>query len=352
MSNRSRFSLPVQQSTSGGGQMVRLLANRQAVLELFATCNALALCLALARVDRLDQLQWSTLWQLGLFVNWIVLAFVLLVHWLQRKWTGLSRQGVFLRCLLVLLAVLAVNSSMAGIWQQAALHQPVSSVWPQVAHHTLLGGVLGLICLRYLYVREQVIARERAELQARVQALQARIQPHFLFNSLNSVVSLIAIDPLRAEQMLINLSQLFRASLNELRQVPLQEELELCRRYLQIESVRLGDRLQVDWRIEGEELLSSAPIPLLTLQPLLENCIYHGVESLQAHSVVTILLELRPGQVTIVLTNPYSPGQQRCGHGMAQDNIRQRLQACYGTQVQFKTFGHDGRFTTFLSYRY
>ena len=220
--------------------------------------------------------------------------------------------------------------------------------------HLLLGGGLGIIVLRYLYLREQGMMRQRAALMARVQALQARIHPHFLFNSLNSVVSLICIDPFKAEQMLIDLSSLFRASLTELKEVSLQEEIELCQRYLKIEAVRLGDRLEVHWRVDTEKKLQMAKIPLLTLQPLLENTIYHGVETLSKKSTVSILVEVVDQEVNIVLTNPYQVQEElaRQGNGMALENVKQRLMAYYGSNVTFTSFRRDGMYTTLLSYNY
>jgi two-component system sensor histidine kinase AlgZ len=220
--------------------------------------------------------------------------------------------------------------------------------------HLSYGVILGAFCFRYIYVREQAIQQRHSELQARVHAMQARIHPHFLFNSLNNVISLIAIDPDKAEQMLLNLSRLFRASLQELKLVSLKDEIELCQRYLEIEQIRLGDRLAVEWKIEQPQLLSQVQIPLLTLQPLLENSIFHGVEKVLAKSTISILIEILQNQVNIVITNPYVSDKinLRSGHGIALQNVEQRLKAYYGRSVTFKNYAGNGMYTTVLQYRY
>lgn len=327
------------------------------VWELLLTSNILAITLAVASVSNLSELSWITVFHYTLFVTWITICFVVSVDYIQRVVRHLSRSSLYVICFFVLLFLVIANTCLVNLLHYLVRTETgslsLTILFNQSLHHMLLGGGLGLICLRYLYVREQWIEQQQSELMARVQALQARIHPHFLFNSLNSVVSLIAIDPFKAEQMLIDLSSLFRASLTELKEVSLQEEIELCQRYLKIESVRLGDRLNVKWRVDGEQNVQKVKIPLLTLQPLLENCIYHGVESLSIHSTVSILIEIRGTHVSIVLTNPYKSGSQSSqGNGIAIDNVKQRLMAYYGSSVKFVTYAQNGIYTTLLSYKY
>lgn len=224
----------------------------------------------------------------------------------------------------------------------------------QVGLHLSLGILLGTFCFRYLYLREQWEQQQHSELNARIQAMQARIQPHFLFNSMNSVISLISINPDKAEHMLLNLSRLFRASFQELKLVSLQEEIDLCQRYLEIEQIRLGERLQVEWKLENKDLYSQVQIPLLTLQPLLENSIFHGVEKILTKSTISILVEILQNQINIIITNPYAQDNKtlKKGHGIAIENVRQRLQAYYGPSVTFQTFAGEGMFTTVVRYQY
>ena len=143
--------------------------------------------------------------------------------------------------------------------------------------------------LRYNYIQRSLHTREESELHARIQALQSRIRPHFLFNSMNIIASLIPVDPDVAETVVEDLSELFRASLQEEgSEVSIEEELALCRRYTRIEYLRLGERLNIEWQIE--DAVESVKIPLLTLQPLLENAIYHGIQPMPEGGTITVSL--------------------------------------------------------------
>lgn len=253
----------------------------------------------------------------------------------------------------MLLTTLILN--LVGYWGAHFSLQNFS--WADLSEnlwlHMSYGALLGAFCLRYLYMREQWLLQQHSELNARIQAMQARIHPHFLFNSLNSVVSLISIDPDKAEQMLIDLSRLFRASFQELKLVSLSEEIELCRHYIAIEQIRLGDRLQVEWNIQQPLQLSQVKIPLLTLQPLIENSIFYGVEKKIIDAKIGILVEILQNQVTIVITNPFIQDKirDREGHGIAIDNVKQRLKAHFGNSVQFRNYASKALFTTVIHYQ-
>ena len=216
------------------------------------------------------------------------------------------------------------------------------------------GILLGAFCFRYLYVREQWIRQQKSELQAKIDALQARIHPHFLFNSLNNVVSLISTDPDKAENLLLNLSRLFRASLQEFKLVSLKDELDLCQKYLEIEKNRLGERLNIEWKFEQTEVFHKIQIPLLTLQPLLENSIFHGVEKKLSPSTISILIEVLQNKVNIVITNPCAPVKIniRQHNGIAIKNVKQRLEAYYGQSVIFRVHQTEKIHTTFIQYQY
>lgn len=194
--------------------------------------------------------------------------------------------------------------------------------------------------------------RRESELQSRIQALQSRIRPHFLFNSMNSIASLISVDPDAAEKVVEDLSQLFRASLstNE-EQVTLAQEVSLCRRYLYIEQLRLGDRLTMDWQID--EPLLSQPIPLLTLQPLLENAVYHGIQARPEGGEIRIAIYRADNEVCISIANPVPPvrGHHR-GNRMAQDNIRYRLEALHGKAAKLDVSQLSGHYQIIVRYPY
>lgn len=331
----------------------------QYLIELFIGSNVLAMVLALAEAQGWHGLSFARVLQYVFYINWVVLCFAALVEFFQARFLRLGLSLSFLVSFLllqgiVLLTTLSLNT-LSHFGQNFHLQQfGLDDLLHGVGLHLSYGVLLGAFCFRYIYVREQAIQQQHSELQARVHAMQARIHPHFLFNSLNNVISLIAIDPDKAEQMLLNLSRLFRASFQELKLVSLKDEIELCQRYLDIEQIRLGERLSVEWKIEQPQLLSQVQIPLLTLQPLLENSIFHGVEKFLAKSTISILIEILQNQVNIVITNPYGSDKinLRQGHGIALQNVKQRLQAYYGRSVAFQSYAGKGMYTTVLQYRY
>jgi two-component system sensor histidine kinase AlgZ len=179
------------------------------------------------------------------------------------------------------------------------------------------------VLLVYFNLRNRALSPAFTE--ARLQALQARIRPHFLFNSINAVLSLIRIDPQRAERALEDMADLFRVLMADNRNlVPLESELALCRQYLDLEKLRLDERLKVTWHID--KMPADALIPPLVLQPLLENAVYHGIEPVGEGGEVVINIYRARDQVHAVLSNPYrKEGSHHAGNKMALTNIRERL---------------------------
>jgi len=212
---------------------------------------------------------------------------------------------------------------MGGLFPQAH--------WSFVLPGSLIATIVGALALRYFYVASQWRRSVELEARSRVMALQARIRPHFLFNSMNTIASLTRSDPARAEEAIEDLSDLFRASLSESRSwITLREEIDIAQTYQRIEQLRLGPRLRVDWRLDGLPL--RALVPGLLLQPLLENAIGHGIEPLPDGGVVEIIGSIAADErLAIDVTNPKADGARssRAGHGMALDNIRERLALAY-----------------------
>ena len=193
-----------------------------------------------------------------------------------------------------------------------------------------IAAIVGALALRYFHVAHEWRRSVELEARSRIRALQARIRPHFLFNSMNTIASLTRSDPARAEEAIEDLSDLFRVSLSEARaQITLREELEVARIYQRIEQLRLGDRLQVRWKVA--DLPAEAIVPSLLLQPLLENAIGHGIEPLPEGGTVMIEGHAEGGIATIEVSNPVSATARavRAGNRMALDNIRQRLDLAF-----------------------
>ncbi|MBI3284199.1 MAG: histidine kinase [Burkholderiales bacterium] len=216
----------------------------------------------------------------------------------------------------------------------------------------LLCLLFGAFFQQYFELRTRAYSPALGE--ARLQALQARIRPHFLFNSLNAVLSLIRSDPRRAETVLEDLADLFRVLMRDTRNMTtLSEELRLCEQYLAIEKIRLGDRLQVSWRIDklSPEDLGQIQIPSLLLQPLLENAVHYGVEPALSAATIRIELKRNLDKIEIGIVNPYHadvslPG----GNHLALENIRQRLTLLYDIEAQISYGASDGSFEVHLHF--
>ncbi len=205
-------------------------------------------------------------------------------------------------------------------------------------NNILIVAIVSGISLRYFYVQEQLRQRKQAELEARLAALQARIRPHFLFNSLNSVASLIVSDPHKAEDMVLHLCDLFRAALSDSdKPHSLEQELELCHSYLQIEQIRLGERLNLEWHVDFQK--GPIPqIPKLLIQPLVENAVYHGIQPMEQGGTITVEAKSDPEdsqQMIVTISNPLpkpSPDVPQ-GHQIALGNIRSRLQGYFANRA-------------------
>lgn len=290
----------------------------------------------------------------SLFVQWVALtsAGLLcaagdLLDRLPRSWAAIVVVAVVV--LDTFIFSLAARAVIA--WAVAAT-EPGYPIWSSnVLVHVAIAAIITGLVMRYFYVQEQLKITDEAELQSRIQALQSRIRPHFLFNSMNIIASLIAVDPETAEQVVEDLSRLFRASLKEAgHRVTLDDELELCRRYVRIEELRLGDRLRVEWDMDGLDP-QQVEIPLLTLQPLLENAIYHGIQPLSEGGTVTVSAEALDGMVHLRVSNPLpTVASQHRGNRMALENIRHRLEALYGARASVASSAEDGHYEVVISY--
>jgi two-component system sensor histidine kinase AlgZ len=209
------------------------------------------------------------------------------------------------------------------------------------------------ICLQH-YFELRTKANSPALGEARLQALQARIRPHFLFNSLNAVLSLIRTEPRRAETALEDLADLFRVLMRDTRDMTtLKEEIALCKQYLAIEKIRLGERIQAVWHIRNlsEVELSEAKLPALLLQPLIENAVHYGVEPVATMGVIRIDVQKKLDKIEIRITNPYHQNAQlSSGNHMALENIRQRLHLLYDIEAQLSTLIVNDLFEVKLSF--
>lgn len=226
------------------------------------------------------------------------------------------------------------------------------------AEGILVAALCGLVLQHYFELRTRAFSPALAE--ARLQALQARIRPHFLFNSLNAALSLIRTEPRRAETALEDLADLFRVLMRDARDIiSLEDEIRLCKQYLSIEQIRLGDRLRVQWDTAniGDEVLARARIPALLLQPLLENAVHYGVEPAREPVLIRVRLSRVIDRIEIAVTNPVPPadrahGGAPQGNHMALANIRERLALLHDVEGHLATFTEGGCFEVRLRFPY
>lgn len=221
------------------------------------------------------------------------------------------------------------------------LSQPLQ--YHMILRNMLIAGLIGSVALRYFYLQQQYRRQLDAEASARLQALQARIRPHFLFNSMNVIASLTRIDPRKAETAIEDLSDLFRATLEAKQElIPFAEELQNGERYLAIEKLRLGERLTIFKQIDegAEEIL----IPPLSVQPLLENAVYHGIQMLPDGGTVSITAAIKNKALVVTISNPKANQKNRNGHGIALKNISQRLDVLYGGAASLTRVADDNNY--------
>jgi two-component system sensor histidine kinase AlgZ len=243
-------------------------------------------------------------------------------------------------------AVVGVLAQLQSAWLDAVLEgSRLAWGWPQVPA-MFTGAAIAFVGVWWLRQRARSVLPAMAT--ARLAELQARIRPHFLFNTLNTAIALVQIDPQRAEAVLEDLAELFRQALvSPSVRTTLGEEIDLARRYLSIEQLRFGERIQVRWELE--EGGNVAEVPALVLQPLVENAVRHGIEVDPQGGWIVVRTKVQSGSVVLTVSNSV-PGQPlahaSAGHGMALRNVRQRLSLMHDVQADFEAGLHrstDGR---------
>ena len=273
----------------------------------------------------------------SLFIQWIALTSTALLC-LIRPWLNQQSniKAGFLAWLIIQCITLIVSEATLQLLSNSASSMEIINNHSRFLFRTLgISTIVTALGLHYLHLQFLWRQQAVAESQARLQALQSRIRPHFLFNSLNTIASLTRTRPKVAEEAILDLADLFRASLSSAEtKSTLGDELELVRGYLRIEKQRLGDRIQIEWDLD--ELPENAVIPQLILQPLLENAVYHGIEPSSKGGVIQITGRYRRGQVNLGIRNSQPPEkstQHSSGNHMALENIRQRLEGLFNGEA-------------------
>ena len=281
---------------------------------------------------------WAALSTGTLLAQWIALSTVAVLCLLRPRLLLLS-PGTALG---VVAGIVALTAFALGWLAFQIDHRMEIGLTPTLAREgRFVGGIVIMALLiataglRYNYVHVQWKLRVEAQARAEIAALTARIRPHFLFNSMNTIAGLVREDADMAEQVTLDLADLFRAALAAgEKSHSLERELELCRRYLSIEALRLGERLHVKWDLRNAPM--DLPVPPLLLQPLVENAVYHGIQPLPGGGTVRIGASVTGDVLTLTVENPRPepPAASRGGHGLAQENVRQRLQFVFGARAR------------------
>jgi len=315
-----------------------------------------ALVLTLARESGTIDF-WTDLARTSMFLLWIGLAGSALLCALRPQLARMTVAAGSAAVLTLIGAVIAAVSVCAWLFGRTPLviESGGAGLFPAAPRMFLLRNVaIGLIftgiALRYFYVAHEWRKSVELRAAARVHALQARIRPHFLFNSMNTIAALTRSNPPRAEAAVQDLADLFRATLADKGDtITLAEELEVARTYQRMEQLRLGTRLQVVWKTDA--LPANALVPGLMIQPLLENAIYHGIEPRAEGGTVTISGEVSSDLVTIVVRNPLDPAPRpREGNRLALANIRERLSLLYGERALMKSGRFDAEYIVTLRF--
>ncbi|MCX7557639.1 histidine kinase [Xanthomonadaceae bacterium JHOS43] len=323
----------------------------QAVFGVMVAVEVAVLTAILLRLPQAPG-SWTELFTASLLAQWLALLCVAALCKLREPIDRLPRLSGVILALATPTVIVGIGTFFVVLLDQAlALGFTVTPAYTLRFIAVCMGVALLLAAalLRYFYVSGQWRGQVAAHAHAQVQALQARIRPHFLFNSMNSIASLIRHDPATAERAVEDLSELFRAALGAGDgESTLADELHLCERYLAIEALRLGSRLRVRWEL-SDDLPRDLPLPRLILQPLVENAIVHGIARLSEGGELAISARREGFQLHIDVRNPMpSTGAPSHGNHHAQSSISQRLTHRFGPRARMAASARDGYYAATL----
>ncbi|MEJ2563791.1 MAG: histidine kinase, partial [Anaerolineales bacterium] len=318
-------------------------------LRIIILAELIAVIITVGRNPVFDEHAWQDLNLLSAFaltISFCGVAVLTLASPLLRR-MSLAWGTVIAFLLLLLVAVFGTDFIIFALYDIGMIDQR----WPVwrdslMIRSLIITALVSVPALRYLLLAYRIEADAKSKQEATMQALQSRIRPHFLFNSLNSVASLTRHDPEKAEAVLHDIADLFRVLLADARKlVPISAEREISRQYLEVEKIRLGDRLKIKWNVSN--VPRSALMPALILQPLLENAIYHGIEPRFSGGTIAIDMWTEGDTLNIMISNPL-PENPRASHGrgnkIAQENIRQRLQTQFGNAASMQALQEGGQY--------
>ncbi|MHB8534927.1 MAG: sensor histidine kinase [Sulfuricaulis sp.] len=288
---------------------------------------------------------------ISLFIQWVALTGTAVLCYTRKYLNRLSKlRALATAYLLLLLTTFAVSEcAILLLWVAGRTSSPHPVWYVDFNILTLtISAIINGLLLRLFLAKHELTQRTLSEAHAKLQALQTRIRPHFVFNSMNIIASLIRSAPEKAEAAIEDMADLFRMMLSQDEMlVPVKNEIDVAKKYLALETLRLDNRLTVNWDIGT--FPRKAVMPVLTLQPLLENAIRHGIEELPVGGTVDVRLWEENDKIHIRLDNPLPKTrskQAKSTPGQSLDNIRQRFQSHYGEHASLQSVEEDGRFIT------
>lgn len=318
---------------------------------LLVLAQVIAIVLTVSRNNQLNQAAWNDFLLMTAFAQLIAVSVIFTLKIISPPLIRM-RADVGATIIFIVLMLITAVVIEAAVWGMHQL-QITTERWPAwhgslLVRTLIISAVIYVLVLRYFAVSHRAQMESEAQQRSRLEALQSRIRPHFMFNSLNSVASLIRSDPELAEKALQDLADLFRVLLADPRKmVPITAEGELARQYLDIEKLRLGDRLQVKWT--ASNVPRSAQIPSLTLQPIIENAVYHGIEPSFAGGTIDIQMWSENNDtLNVMISNPLAEvtnqGQHRRGNQIAMNNVQERLTRHFGGKASLHYFEQLGNY--------
>lgn len=319
-----------------------LLWQPSSVMWVMLAAEALAIILSLA--PGLQGNRWVYFGLMSLLLQWIALLSLGVAYVFRAPLSRMQRPGLAWAMVGLLIATTTLLGAFGWIFLPRGMLEPDANVlaaWFRIIGLVTVAGVLGALAFQNHWLSRQSATQAK---QAQLDALRARVNPHFLFNTLNTASALVHDRPEAAERVLLDLSDLFRAALSGRETIPLSEELALTRRYLEIESLRLGERLEVAWSVPDP--LPDVRIPSLSLQTIVENAIHHGIEPGLGRNRVRVEIEPAALDIRLVVRNPMSSraGDVEHGHRIGLAATRARIEAMTGSAGRLQTRVEDGEF--------
>ena len=330
------------------------LCTPQAILRVMVGAEVLALVLALTSSSSSYGASLIRLGLTSLFVQWVALSSTMVTCLVSDKLKKLNVTH-FSIAITGIVALFTVGASVLAIMADSYQKVGIIYYWdtPFVLRNVFIAIVLILMALHYFYVQKERTDSVHANTNAKYDALQSRMRPHFLFNSLNTIAQLIHVDKNKAEDALLDLADIFRSTLDTRNRISLGEELDVTLRYLRMEGLRMGKkRLNIVWDMDKNTLPFNMEIPPLLLQPLVENAVYHGIQPCKDGGTLGISLYDSGKALEIVVSNPVPPdgtNSHQKGNHIAQENLKNRLRLAYGDRANLKITKSDHQYRVSFS---